>query len=372
MQVEPEAKILVVDDEEGILRMFRDAPSPVMHTSFNDSFVKLERSLFAGQADRAVPTKHGFLLSFSRQAEEAVAKVRLACDADRPFAVIFLDVRLPPGQNGRWAARRIREIDPRVNIVIITAFDDLDPTELTAEAGPPDKIMYLQKPVHPWEIRQFASALYAKWWQEEKLAETNRKLAQARKQLEEKVQKRTADLSATCARLEEKTRQHRRTADALAERSEELDARKRELEEANIALKVLLNNVNQDKERIAEKMREIDENLVLTIKEISGPYFSKLERSGLNPEQLKLLSILKKNLDNLADPALKRLYSGDQDLSPAEVQVANLIRQGMSNKEMAEALDISVRTVEFHRDNIRRKLGIKDRKTNLRTVLITR
>ena len=299
-------------------------------------------------------------------------KVSLAAKAKKPFAVIFLDLRLPPGESGLWAAGKIRGIDPKVNIVFITAFDDLDPAELTAAAGPPDKVLYLQKPVHPWEIRQAAAAMYAKWRQENELESLNRTLAAKEKELEKKVRERTRRLTEAVTRLEEESKKSRAAAETVSLQASELETRRKEIEESNIALKVLLRNLSLDKERIREKMQEIDENLVLTIKEISEPFFSKLERSDLDPEQKKLVGILKKNLNNLADPALTRLYSGDHDLSPAEIQVANLIRQGMSNKEIAQSLDISVRTVEFHRDNIRRKLGIKDRKTNLRTVLSNR
>jgi len=367
-----DARILVVDDEEDILSMFRNALAPRGNTGLNDSFIRLERSLFEEGNTSRRPPLPSFSLAFCRQGEEAVDRVRTACRDRQPFAVVFLDIRLPPGENGAWTARQIRRIDPAVNIVIVTAFDDLDPAALTAEAGPADKILYLQKPVTPWEIRQAATALCEKWRQEKKLAQANRRLAESERRLEKEVARRTAELEETCRRLETEVKRRRETAEALDRRTAELEKRSREAEEVNIALKVLLNNLSQDRERINERMREMDENLVLTIKEISSPYFEKLEKSGLSEEQRNLLGILKKNLDNLADPAMKRLYRGEHDLTPAELQVANLVRQGKSNKEMAAVLNVSVRTIEFHRDNIRRKLGIKDRRTNLRTALSNR
>ncbi len=340
---DPNPRILIVDDEEAILAMFRDSLAPRTASGMDDSFIRLEESLFSetGGRKNKKPALPPFDLSFCRQAEEAVELVGEACRDRRPFAVVFLDIRLPPGESGAWAARRIRRIDPAVNLVIVTAFDDIDPAALTAEAGPADKILYLQKPVTPWEIRQAAAALSEKWRQEIRLAAANRRLEEAGRRLEEEVARRTA----------------------------ELEKRSKEAEEANIALKVLLRNMSQDRDRISERMREMDENLILTIKEMSGPYFEKLENSGLNRKQRELLAVLKKNLDSLADPAMKRLYQGESDLTPAELQVANLVRQGKSNKEMAAILGVSVRTVEFHRDNIRKKLGLKDRRANLRTAL---
>jgi diguanylate cyclase (GGDEF)-like protein len=92
-------------------------------------------------------------------AEAAVAAVRQARDAGLPLAVAFLDMRMPPGPDGAWAAERIREIDPDIEIVICTAYSDVDPNELSRRVPPSDKLFYLQKPFHPHEVRQLALAL---------------------------------------------------------------------------------------------------------------------------------------------------------------------------------------------------------------------
>ena len=104
-------------------------------------------------------------------------------------------------------------------------------------------------------------------------------------------------------------------------------------------------------------------------KELTEPFIKKLSTTELNEEQLDLLNILHKNLEKVTSPAMRRLYSTDTNLTPAEIQVANLIKQGKTTKEIADLLSLSTRTIEFHRDNIRKKLGITDRKTNLKTVI---
>ncbi|HVH83584.1 MAG TPA: EAL domain-containing protein, partial [Steroidobacteraceae bacterium] len=106
---------------------------------------------------------------FCEQAEAAVTAVREALAADRPFAVVFLDVRMPPGPDGVWAATQIRELDPAIEIVICTAYSDTDPCEIGGIVPPEDKLSYLQKPFHPHEVRQMTVALGAKWRAERRI-----------------------------------------------------------------------------------------------------------------------------------------------------------------------------------------------------------
>jgi diguanylate cyclase (GGDEF)-like protein len=106
---------------------------------------------------------------FCAQTEHAIAEVKRALALDLPFAVIFLDMRMPPGKNGIWAAARIRELDPAVEIVICTAYSDIDPAEVSALVPPEEKLSYLQKPFHPHEVRQATIALASKWQAERQI-----------------------------------------------------------------------------------------------------------------------------------------------------------------------------------------------------------
>src|ERR1700679_2671992 len=109
------------------------------------------------------PSDTTFTPMFCEGAEAAVAAVRAALAADDPFAVVFLDMRMPPGPDGVWAAARIREIDPAIEIVICTAYSDVDPCEIGGIVPPEEKLSYLQKPFHPHEVRQMTIALASKW-----------------------------------------------------------------------------------------------------------------------------------------------------------------------------------------------------------------
>jgi diguanylate cyclase (GGDEF)-like protein len=103
-------------------------------------------------------------------AAEVVGAVTEALAAGNPYPVVFLDMRMPPGEDGAWAATRIREIDPDVEIVICTAYSDVDPANIGGQVPPQEKISFLQKPFHPHEVRQMAVALHAKWRAERHIA----------------------------------------------------------------------------------------------------------------------------------------------------------------------------------------------------------
>jgi signal transduction histidine kinase len=177
-------RLLVADDEAEILseyvRMFADALGP-------SRAQRLESELFGDS--RAGDAVH-FELETVTQGDRAVAAVRAALAAGRPFPVVFLDVRMPPGPNGIETARAIRAIDPDVHIVIITGFADMSPAEIAAQVQPPDRLFYFEKPFRAVELRQLVTALTAKW-------QAEREVAAAHADLEAQVARRTAELVGT-------------------------------------------------------------------------------------------------------------------------------------------------------------------------------
>ena len=106
---------------------------------------------------------------FCEGAVAAVAAVREAIGSDDPFAIAILDMRMPPGPDGVWAAQRIRELDPAIEIVMCTAYSDVDPGEIGGIVPPEEKLSYLQKPFHPQEIRQMSISLASKWRSEHRI-----------------------------------------------------------------------------------------------------------------------------------------------------------------------------------------------------------
>lgn len=155
-------RVLVADDEEAVLDAYREIFTDVSPATNTDALQDLMVKLFGSTARTPAPATL-FEVEYCHGAEQAVATVQAASTAERPFSVIFLDMRMPPGPDGAWAAARIREIDPLVDMVIVTAYSDVDPREISARVPPAEKLFYIQKPFHPHEIRQIALALGRKW-----------------------------------------------------------------------------------------------------------------------------------------------------------------------------------------------------------------
>lgn len=151
---------------------------------------------------------------------------------------------------------------------------------------------------------------------------------------------------------------------AVKEREQELEAKSRMLEEVNTALRVLLKQRDEDK-------KELEKKLLTNVKELVMPYVEKLKRTSRTPEQITCLGILETNLNDIISPFLKNITLRHSDLTPREIQIANLIKNGKTTKDIAELLNVSTRAIEFHRDNIRIKLKLKNKKTNLRSYLLT-
>jgi len=465
-------RILVVDDEEAILDSYQEILGAGRKPFESElEAERLAEKLFGKptQKSRKLP----FDLALCRQADRAVDAVKTAVEEKKPFAVAFIDVRLPPGPDGVWAAEHIRNADPDLEIVMVTAYSDVNPSEIARRVPPEDKLLYIQKPFHPQEMRQFAAALGAKWEAERLLRNTNVDLEQrvrertaalkkANEQLKEEIAQRKKahrELNQVfkaavplcvidreynmlrvndtfcsffsmnreeiqgkkCFRIwrgplcktpecpmekilkgkksstheEEKTltdgrtvscvvtaipykgvdgnligivenftdiTERKKSEEALRRREAELELKSRHLEEANIALKVLLRQREDHK-------AEIEERVLNNLKQMVMPGIETLRASGLNKNQMDNVNILESNLKDLISPFSQKLSSQYLGLTPKEIQVANLVREGKTTREIAQMLNVSPNAIVFHRYNIRKKLGLKNSKVNLRSYL---
>ena len=184
-----------------------------------------------------------------------------------------------------------------------------------------------------------------------------------RDQLEDLVDERTAELAKTNARLAREVEDRKRAEKKLRKREVELKAQSHHLAEVNTALKVLLKQREDDKKELAD-------NVMSNVKELIGPYLDRLRNSHLNTDQVTLVSILESNLNNIISPFINRIAAQFANLTPTEIRVANLVKEGKTNKEIAALLCLSKNTILFHRYNIRKKLGIKNKKINLQAHLM--
>jgi len=145
---------------------------------------------------------------------------------------------------------------------------------------------------------------------------------------------------------------------------DELRVKTRDLEELNTALKVLLKKRDEDK-------LELEEKIAGNVKELIFPYLEKLKRVNFGKREKTFLEIVESNLEAIISPFARTLSSKFIKLTPAEIQVANLVKLGKTSKEIAALRNLSFKTIEFHRDNVRTKLGIKNKKITLRTHLLS-
>jgi len=148
------------------------------------------------------------------------------------------------------------------------------------------------------------------------------------------------------------------------EKTMELQDKAKKLQEMNTALKVLLNKRDEDK-------KELEKIIWHNVGEMIKPYLNRLKKTKLDDMQKTYLGIIESNLNDIVSPFVRGISINLLNFTPTELQVANLVKQGKNTKEIASILNLSAKTIEFHRDNIRKKMGIKNRKINLRTHLLS-
>lgn len=167
-------------------------------------------------------------------------------------------------------------------------------------------------------------------------------------------------IDAVAGRLVQIVARNRNNA-RLAESLRQLEVERASLREANAALRLVL-------ERIEEEKRETQREILDNLDKILMPIIRELEASAA-PGQLKHVAMLTEHLKHITSPFVRSLARASQSLTPTEIQVCRLIRDGMGSKEIAELRNVSVATIHRHREHIRRKLGLANRKVNLSNYL---
>jgi len=308
-------RILAVDDHQVMLTLYREALS------------------FKGEKYKS---EFDFDVVLCEQGDAAVDAVRGAIAKADPFSVVFLDLRLPPGPDGLWTGEQIRKLDPYVNFVIVTGMPDVDPREISLRIPPEDKLLYVQKPFHIQELRQFAAALGAKWQSETLLRKVN-------------------------VALEEKVEELELNRKKLLDNQTKLENVNNQLMETNDALSVLARNLDRTRKESERQVLERMRALII-------PIIEKLQQ-GKNLERYKTeLNLLVSYVEDLSSNLGNDIKMA-ASLSTTELRIASMIKNGMLSEEIAKHLYISSFTVKTHRKNIRRKLNIQNSGVNLRANL---
>lgn len=339
-------RILAVDDEEDVIESYRGILGANQNGNiFSD--INAEGNELFGDNQQGKNENH-FELITCQQGDEAVETVQAALDENNPFSVAFIDVRMPPGPDGVWVAKQIHSLDPCMNIVIVTAYSDVPPQTISKDFLDPGKLFYIQKPFHWDEIYQFAIALGENW----------------------KIQK---ELGEQFAAIENRNcnadfglNQQHHIKEILAQKinfEEELNLKTQQIEDTNTALRVLLKEKERDKAKI-------EENIQFNINEYISPYIQKLRKTELTARQDLIISTIEKNLTSITSSFSSHEAPKHLNFTPVELQVAKLIKHGHTTKDIADMLNLSILTVESYRKNIRKKMGLTNKKENLRTTLL--
>jgi PAS domain S-box-containing protein len=189
-------------------------------------------------------------------------------------------------------------------------------------------------------------------------------LRQTLDKLEQLVDGRTIALTEANEKLRREVEERRLAETNLRKKERELNLNALNLEETNIALKVLLEQREKDK-------NELEEKVLANVRGLLLPCLERLQGCRLNDRQKVYTDIIETHLQNIISPFLHRLSNRFMNLTPAEIQVAGLVKEGKTSKEIADLMNVSERGVEFHRNNIRRKLGLNNAKKNLRSYLLS-
>lgn len=169
----PNKRILIVDDQQDLREQMAKLLTRSTKKSETVSLVRQMRSRLLGIAPQAEaesddePERGGYEVETASQGQEALEKIKRALEAGKPYAVMFLDMRMPPGWDGLETAKRVREVDKLLEIVIMTAYADHDQETVAKSVGAPDKLLYIKKPFQSEEIFQLALCLTSKWCAEE-------------------------------------------------------------------------------------------------------------------------------------------------------------------------------------------------------------
>jgi FixJ family two-component response regulator len=277
----------------------------------DDRSIRRSLSVYLGDEGHAVTQ--------AADGDEAIALIASA----EPPEIVLLDLRMP-GTNGMAVLRHLVAGAPELPVIVISGVGQVADAVEAMRLGAWD---YIAKPIEDLSLLSIAIEKATE------RGELRRKLAEYHRDLEEQVRKRT----------------------------EELQAANRALEDKAVALREVLNAVYDER-------RQAQQEIVGRIERNVLPLLARAA-DGAAPKLAAVLAQVEQNLAEITSPVTDQLARRFSQLSPAELRICHLLRRGMTSKETAQSEGIAVETVETHRKNIRRKLGIANENVNLVTYL---
>lgn len=306
----PNRRILVVDDNPAIHEDFKKILTPAGGRT-DEGLAEVETALFGdGETSTPTPRKESLTVDSAFQGQEGLQRVEKALAEGRPYAMAFIDVRMPPGWDGIETIERIWKIDPALQIVISTAYSDYSWDAMIARLGQSDGLVILKKPFDPVEVLQLAHAFTAKW-------NLNRQAQLQMHDLEHIVDQRTKELQSEIAERK-KTEAELATARDAAEAASQ--AKSSFLANMSHEIRTPMNgvlgmcqllldsNLTADQLDLANTLNASSESLLALLNDILD--FSKIEADKLT------LELVEFSLDELVDGTLQLLAAkaDDKDL----------------------------------------------------------
>jgi signal transduction histidine kinase/response regulator of citrate/malate metabolism/HPt (histidine-containing phosphotransfer) domain-containing protein len=315
-------RILVIDDNpaihEDFLKIFGAEPHE------DDALSGTEAELF-GDRLPAASRRPKFDISSAFQGVEGLAMIRQAREEGHPYALAFIDVRMPPGWDGVETAARIWQVDPDVQIVICTAFSDYSWDEMLEKLGQSERLVILKKPFENIEVLQLAHALTEKWWLAQQVKSRLEDLSRMVDARTRDLQASNDQLAATNLQLTVATRHANEMAaialSASKAKSQFLANMSHEIRtpmNAIIGMTDLLCDTSLDdrQREFAETIRGSGVHLMAIINDILD--FSKIEAGKFTVEQhpFDLRRCVEDALDLIAVPAAVKLLEVAYEFAP--------------------------------------------------------
>jgi len=258
------------------------------------------------------------------------------------------------GMQGSELLAEVRRCSPHTLRMLLTGHATLETAMRAVNEGGINR--FLTKPWDDALLRLALSAAIEKYNSEAEKRRLQEELQLLHDGLEHRVAERTEELRRTNEELTTEITAHKLTEEALT-------AQSRELEETNTALHVMLRHREED-------LRQAEQKIVANLQKLIIPYIAELKQLRLSPGQSNCVEIIDANLQQVISPFLQNLSARYSTFTPREIQVANLIVEGKTSKVIANIINAAPCSVDFHRNNIRKKLNLTGEKTSLRTFLI--
>ena len=268
--------------------------------------------------------------------------------------LVLMDIHFPGQDMDGIDAAGILNLEMDIPVVFISGNSQKGIVQRSRTSG---AYGYLSKPLSREQIRPTVEiAIYQK--------EADRKLRKAYEELDRRIMERTAELTRANKQLSIEIAERKRVNLELQQKESELEYKSLNLEETNMALKVLLKQRKEDRLQLEEK-------IIANVREFVLPFIERIKQTGLTDTQSTFLGIVETNLKDITAPFSPKLSPRYMTLTPNEIHVVNLVKQGKRTREIADLLDRTYGTVGSRRCHIRKKIGIKGKKANLRTQLLS-